>query len=792
MEAIGEQGADTAAGTDVSGFSAAALMRGRGLHSIPSAGSLSGSPILSDAPASGTSDGGAAAGFDATNRFGAGLASAVNAPAAAGFPTLGSVTLGSQTPGPVSTDLAATELGSPAPATPKLKAALALLDSATGSAPEELAEANFLQAADFAELSEELSRRVEYLQLQAAAAVDRTRTEAINAAEASRRAAGWTTGWGTGPELAAATVASSATDEADTAGPPVPASAVAWSPADDGAHNTAEFLRTRLRISTPEARRRLALANATLPRTGLAGRAMPPEREETAAALTAGTISSRAGTIITTALDKVRHIPDPGLIADMEHNLTQTAIENDHDFLTRIAHRWIDALDQDGTEPSEENLRHRQGVFLHHKRGGLHHLEIRATTDQYEVLTTVMNTATNPRTATPNTTNCGSDGSDERTNPGNGSDSDSDNDNDNGKGKGKGKDNAANSDSAAVDLDQAFNAPAPEPDLDRRTLAQQRLDGLVGASKAALAAGTLPITGGLRPQVMVTINHRDLLNSIETAATQGPRYNRNQPNPRQAGNPRRTPAPWQAAINPPTGPGTWQSSDTEPPADASPDTRQTTIDRPTGTDAWQASGPELLPGTWQTSEPGEDAGTDARQTSEVGALTGNRPVTTFPGINWSDTDLFATRLPGAPAGGPIGSGTFTYTGPVTASTIRKIACDADIIPVLLGSEGRILDIGRTTRIFPPHIRKALNARDQGCAFPNCTIPASWCEAHHITYWSRGGPTSTDNGVLLCTHHHHLIHKEQWKIHVNNGIPWFIPPPHIDPRQQPRQNHHHKT
>ncbi len=130
-----------------------------------------------------------------------------------------------------------------------------------------------------------------------------------------------------------------------------------------------------------------------------------------------------------------------------------------------------------------------------------------------------------------------------------------------------------------------------------------------------------------------------------------------------------------------------------------------------------------------------------------------------------------------------------FTGPVTATTVRKIACDADIIPVLLGSNGRILDIGRTTRIFPTHIRKAITARDHGCAFPGCTIPAPWCEAHHITYWSHGGTTSTDNGALLCTHHHHLIHKEQWKIQVKNGIPWFIPPPHIDPRQKPQRNHH---
>jgi hypothetical protein len=312
--------------------------------------------------------------------------------------------------------------------------------------------------------------------------------------------------------------------------------------------------------------------------------------------------------------------------------------------------------------------------------------------------------------------------------------------------------------SAAVDPDAAFNAPTPEPDLDRRTLAQQRLDGLIGASKAALAAGTLPTTGGLRPQIMVTLGYRDLLNSIQTTANRGPRY-------------------------------------------ASKENH--TTNQPTETNGWQPSGPELLPGTWQTRQPRPepDTSTDTPQTVQPDTLTGNRPIsnaastnitcTNPPGINRSGTDLLATPLTGRPTGAVTGSGTFTYTGPVTASTIRKIACDADIIPILLGSQGRILDIGRTTRIFPPHIRKALNTRDQGCAFPNCTIPAPWCEAHHITYWSRGGPTSTDNGVLLSTHHH-LIHKEQWKIHLKNGIPWFIPPPHIDPRQQPRQNHHHKT
>ena len=84
----------------------------------------------------------------------------------------------------------------------------------------------------------------------------------------------------------------------------------------------------------------------------------------------------------------------------------------------------------------------------------------------------------------------------------------------------------------------------------------------------------------------------------------------------------------------------------------------------------------------------------------------------------------------------------------------------------------------------PTIRKALTARDQGCAFPGCTIPAPWCEAHHITYWSRGGTTSTDNGALLCSHHHHLIHKEQWTIQSPPACPGSSRHPTSTPAKNP--------
>ncbi|MDR6558075.1 hypothetical protein J2809_002435 [Arthrobacter pascens] len=602
------------------------------------------------------------------------------------------------------------------------------------SAPAELAVAGFREAADFADVAEEISRRVEQLQLLSAAAVDRTRTTAINAAGPASKATGWTTGWGTEP---AAPEPSAPVPSAP--GPAVSAGPV-FDPADDGCRNTAEFLKTRLRIGAAEARRRLALASAVLPRTGITGEPMPPACEETAAALADGTIASRAGTTITTALDRVRHIAPAETLARMEHALTSTAAENDHDFLTRIAHRWADAIDQDGTEPSEEELRHRQGAFLRRPRRGLHHLEIFATTDQYEHLLTVMNTATNPRTGTGTFRGTGT-AADPETGGEGGQDT-------NGERDPVAAPAVEHGTYTGPGFDAAAETAAADAHLERRTRPQQHLDGLVGACKTALATATLPATGGLRPQVMVTISYQDLLTQLETAAATGPRY------------PRTTP--------------------TTPTA-----TARTAPGQPHHRDASHGASPVAAPGAAAMDQPpspgtGEFPGTASDP--DRAARTGQPP---FPGTApGTDQPL----LPGT----ATGTGTFIFTGPVTPAIIRKIACDADIIPVLFGSEGRILDIGRTTRIFPPHIRKALTARDQGCAFPNCTIPAPWCEAHHTTYWSHGGPTNTDNGVLLCSHHHHLIHKEQWTIHMRSGVPWFIPPPHIDPRQKPRRNHHHRT
>jgi len=129
---------------------------------------------------------------------------------------------------------------------------------------------------------------------------------------------------------------------------------------------------------------------------------------------------------------------------------------------------------------------------------------------------------------------------------------------------------------------------------------------------------------------------------------------------------------------------------------------------------------------------------------------------------------------------------------VTPATVRRIACDAGIMPVVLGTGGQILDMGRQRRLFTGPIRKALIVRDGGCSFPACDRPPTWTEAHHIRSWLDGGETSVDNGVLVCRLHHRLIHQGDWRVRLGaDRLPEFIPPRYIDPAQVPRRNQYHR-
>jgi 5-methylcytosine-specific restriction protein A len=132
------------------------------------------------------------------------------------------------------------------------------------------------------------------------------------------------------------------------------------------------------------------------------------------------------------------------------------------------------------------------------------------------------------------------------------------------------------------------------------------------------------------------------------------------------------------------------------------------------------------------------------------------------------------------------AGCLDFGGPVTPETLRMLCCDAAVIPIVLNGKGQPLDVGRATRTIPDGLRRAVAARDRGCAHPGCGRPASWCEVHHLIPWEHGGATKLSNLAMLCKVHHRQIHSTEWVVRIRDGLPEFIPPPWIDPEERPRR------
>jgi len=116
---------------------------------------------------------------------------------------------------------------------------------------------------------------------------------------------------------------------------------------------------------------------------------------------------------------------------------------------------------------------------------------------------------------------------------------------------------------------------------------------------------------------------------------------------------------------------------------------------------------------------------------------------------------------------------FTLDGKVLSpESVRKLGCDASIIPMVLGSKGEPLDVGRTKRLVTPALLAALWARDKGCTYPGCGRPPQWCDAHHVIHWADGGPTCLLNLALLCAFHHTWVHQHGLTAKVTAfGVTW---------------------
>lgn len=118
------------------------------------------------------------------------------------------------------------------------------------------------------------------------------------------------------------------------------------------------------------------------------------------------------------------------------------------------------------------------------------------------------------------------------------------------------------------------------------------------------------------------------------------------------------------------------------------------------------------------------------------------------------------------AGDASGRADGQYTGPVHLDDVHRLLCDTTVSRIVTDPAGIPIDVGRARRNPPARLRRALVARDEGCRFPGCDRPPGWCDAHHIHHWTRGGSTDLPNLVLLCSHHHRLVHRPGWVLRLD--------------------------
>jgi hypothetical protein len=124
----------------------------------------------------------------------------------------------------------------------------------------------------------------------------------------------------------------------------------------------------------------------------------------------------------------------------------------------------------------------------------------------------------------------------------------------------------------------------------------------------------------------------------------------------------------------------------------------------------------------------------------------------------------------------VAPGQLAWVGPVTASEAQLIGCDSTVSRIVMDGESQVVDVGRATRTIPPALRRAVVARDRSCVAAGCGRLPEHCDVHHIVFWEHGGETSLDNTVLLCRHHHRLVHLKQWRVVVDTTGRRTLQPP----------------
>ena len=209
-----------------------------------------------------------------------------------------------------------------------------------------------------------------------------------------------------------------------------------------------------------------------------------------------------------------------------------------------------------------------------------------------------------------------------------------------------------------------------------------------------------------------------------------------------------------------------------------------------------AAGPTAAGPTAETTAEeagGSDVGSDSgvvgaagacRSGGASGSAVGGASGDVVPGFGAKANITVTIDLEDLKAMTADAIGQTVYSNGLSAAAIRRLACDAKVIPIVLGSNSEPLDVGRCERLVTRAMRRALNTRDRGCVV--CGAPPIMCDAHHLISWIDGGETKISNLVLLCRCHHTDLHNGHWTITITNGEVHITRPIWADPA--PRRPH----
>ena len=208
-------------------------------------------------------------------------------------------------------------------------------------------------------------------------------------------------------------------------------------------------------------------------------------------------------------------------------------------------------------------------------------------------------------------------------------------------------------------------------------------------------------------------------------------------------------------------------------------------DPTTGVHFAESPADEFTPNGQTHGEAHIDDRTRAQQLHDAFAMVVNAAARSaqFPDIGGAAPTLVVTVTADDYASGTGWATVLNTGGRIPSRVAAQTGCAGGIQRVLFDKNSRIATLGTSARIFNALQRRAITLRDGGCVIPGCTVPASWCEIHHVTEYADDGPTHTDNGVLLCWWHHRNLHLSEWRIRMRDGTPEIRGPMWWDAEQR---------